>query len=155
MSTVGDYMNSAMVTCDSKATVLEIAKTMTQGNISSVAITDDSGKVIGIVTERDIVKCIAKGIPSDKIKAGSLMSSVVVSVKNDLPIEQGARLMLRKKVRHLFVEDAHRRVTGIITTTDMARYLKQRMTTKTGTPASVPSKDSSDPLLTEAWELFF
>ena len=153
MSTVGDYMNSAMVTRDSKATVLEIAKTMTQGNISSVAITEDSGKVIGIVTERDIVKSIAKGIPSDKITADSLMSSHVVSVKTDLPIEQAARLMLRQKVRHLFVEDVHRRVTGIITTTDMARYLKQRMTTGTGTAAS--AADSSDPLLTEAWELFF
>ena len=101
MSSVADYMNTGMVTRDSKATVLEIAKTMTQGNISSVAITGDKGKVIGILTERDIVKSIAKDVPSGGITAGSLMSTPVVSVKSDMPIDQAVRLMLRQKVRHL------------------------------------------------------
>lgn len=153
MSSVADCMNTGMVTRDSKATVLEIAKTMTQGNISSVAITDDNGKVIGILTERDIVKSIAKDVPSGGIIAGSLMSTPVVSVKSDMLIDQAVRLMLRQKVRHLLVEDTHRRVTGIITTTDLARYLNKRMSTATGTPAR--EADSSDPLLSEAWELFF
>jgi len=154
MSSVGDYMNTGMVIRDSKATVLEVAKTMAQWNISSVAITDGKGKkVIGILTERDIVKSIAKGVPSGRITAGSLMSTPVVSVKSDMPIEEAARLMLSQKVRHLLVEDAYHRVTGIITTTDLARYLKQKMSTATGTPAS--EADSSDPLLSEVWELFF
>ncbi|MCI0557648.1 MAG: CBS domain-containing protein [Nitrososphaera sp.] len=100
MSSVGDYMNKGMVIRDSNATVLEVAKTMAQWNISSVAITDDTGKkVLGILTERDIVKCIAKGVPSGTITAGSLMSTPVVSVKSDMPIEQAARLMLKQKVR--------------------------------------------------------
>jgi predicted transcriptional regulator len=154
MSSVGDYMNTGMVIRDSKATVMEVAKTMTQWNISSVAITDDRGtKVIGILTERDIVKSIARGVTSGRTTAGSLMSTPVVSVKSDMPIEQAARLMIREKVRHLLVEDAYHRVTGIITTTDLARYLKQRMSTTKGTPAS--AADSSDPLLSEVWELFF
>lgn len=153
MSSVGDYANTGMVIRDSKATVLEVAKTMTQWNISSVAIADDKdNKVIGILTERDIVKSFAKGVPSDSITAGSLMSTPVVSVKSDMPIEQAARLMLRQKVRHLLVEDAYHRVTGIITTTDLARYLKQKMSTAAGSAAS--KADSSDPLLSEVWELF-
>ena len=153
MSSVGDYANTGMVIRDSKATVLEVAKTMTQWNISSVAIADDKdNKVIGILTERDIVKSFAKGVPSDSITAGSLMSTPVVSVKSDMPIEQAACLMLRQKVRHLLVEDAYHRVTGIITTTDLARYLKQKMSTAAGSAAS--KADSSDPLLSEVWELF-
>lgn len=154
MSSVEEYMNTGMVLRDSKVTVIEVAKTMTQWNISSVAITDDKGKkVIGILTERDIVKHIAKGGRSDRITAGSLMSTPVVSVKSDLPIEAAARLMLRRKVRHLLVEDASHRVRGIITTTDLAKYLKQRTSSATGTP--VGEAKSSDPLLSEVWELFF
>lgn len=154
MSTVGDYMNTRMVIRDSNATVLEISKVMTEWNISSVAITDEEGKnVIGILTERDIVKNIAKGVLSGRIAAGSLMSTPVVSVKSDMPIEDAARLMLNRKVRHLLVEDAYKRVTGIITTTDLARYLKQRASTTTG--ATARRVESSDPLLSEVWELFF
>lgn len=81
------------------------------------------------------------------------MSTPVVSVKSDMPIEQAARLMLRQTVRHLLVEDAYHRVTGIITTTDLARYLKQKMSTAAGSAAS--KADSSDPLLSKVWELFF
>lgn len=154
MSSVGDYMNTRMVVRDSNATVREVAKAMTEWNISSVAITDEKGKkVVGILTERDIVKNTAKGVLSGRITAGSLMSTPVVSVKSDMPIEDAARLMLSQKVRHLLVEDANKRVMGIITTTDLARYLKQRSGLAKGTSAD--RGESSDTLLSEVWELFF
>ena len=79
MSSVEHYMNANMVTRDSKASMLELAKVMVDWNISSVAITDEENneKVVGILTERDIVKSIAKGVQPDGITAGSLMSSTI------------------------------------------------------------------------------
>jgi CBS domain-containing protein len=175
MSSVEDYMNPRMVMRHSKASVLELAKLMVDWSISSVAITDEENnkKVIGILTERDIVKSIAKGVPPDGITAGSLMSSPILSIGKEQPIEEAARLMIRNKVRHLLVEDpataaAHNKVIGIITTTDLARYLKKRM--KETTIASAVRDDdekakeqqqpeqresSSEVLLSEAWELYF
>ena len=150
-------MNTRMVRRDSKASVLEVAKAMVDWNISSVAITDDeeSKKVVGILTERDIVKSIAKGVPPDGITAGSLMSSPILSIRNDQPIEEAALLMIRNKVRHLLVEDpARQRVIGIITTTDLARYLKQRMK-ETTTTEDEKEQQSSSELLAEVWELYF
>jgi malate dehydrogenase (oxaloacetate-decarboxylating) len=99
MGSLEDYMNTRMVRRDSKASVLEVAKAMVDWNISSVAITDDeeSKKVVGILTERDIVKSIAKGVPPDGITAGSLMSSPILSIRNDQPIEEAALLMIRNK----------------------------------------------------------
>ena len=155
MGSLEDYMNTRMVRRDSKASVLEVAKAMVDWNISSVAITDDeeSKKVVGILTERDIVKSIAKGVPPDGITAGSLMSSPILSIRNDQPIEEAALLMIRNKVRHLLVEDpARQRVIGIITTTDLARYLKQRMKETT---AREDEKEQSSELLAEVWELYF
>jgi CBS domain-containing protein len=155
MGSLEDYMNTRMVRRDSKASVLEVAKAMVDWNISSVAITDDeeSKKVVGILTERDIVKSIAKGVPPDGITAGSLMSSPILSIRNDQPIEEAALLMIRNKVRHLLVEDPTRqRVIGIITTTDLARYLKQRMKQ---TAAREDEKEQSSELLAEVWELYF
>ena len=173
MSSVQDYMNARMVMRDSKATVSELAKVMVDWNVSSVAITDEEDnikKVIGILTERDIIKSIAKGVSPDGITAGSLMSSPILSIRKDQPIEEAALMMTRNKVRHLLVEDstniaAHSeggRIIGMITTTDLARYLKKKMkeTTITTAVAREDEKDEQQPsseqlLLSEVWELYF
>ena len=156
MSAVEDYVNTQMVTRDSTASVLEVAKSMVDWGISSVAITDKkSKKVIGILTERDIVNSIAKGGPPDGITAGSLMSSHILSIRSDQPIEEAALLMIRNKVRHLLVEDPSRIgvIIGIITTTDLARYLKHMM--KQTAAAKENENERSSELLTEVWELYF
>jgi CBS domain-containing protein len=174
MSSVEDYMNTKMVMRDSKASVFELAKVMVDWGVSSVAITADeedqnnnNKKVIGIVTERDIVKSIAKGAPPDgggggSITAGSIMSSPILSIRKGQPIEEAALLMIRNKVRHLLVEDPDARnvVIGIISTTDLARYLKKRMKQATAVredekEGQQPSSSSSQVLLSEAWELYF
>jgi CBS domain-containing protein len=173
MSSVEDYMNTKMVMRDSKASVFELAKVMVDWGVSSVAITADeedqnnnNKKVIGILTERDIVKSIAKGVPPDGggggITAGSIMSSPILSIRKGQPIEEAALLMIRNKVRHLLVEDPDARnvVIGIISTTDLARYLKKRMKQATADredekEEQQPSSSSSQVLLSEAWELYF
>lgn len=161
MSSVEDYMNTRMVMCDSKATVSELAKVMVDWNVSSVAITEEeenNKKVIGILTERDIIKSIAKGIPPDGITAGSIMSSPILSIRKDQPIEDAALLMIRNKVRHLLVDDpaapAHNGVIGIVTTTDLARYLKKRIK-QTAREDEEEQQTSSKLLLSDAWELYF
>ncbi|HEY6757171.1 MAG TPA: CBS domain-containing protein [Nitrososphaera sp.] len=164
MSSVEDYMNAKMVMRDSKASMLELAKVMVDWNISSVALTDEENnkKVVGILTERDIVKSIAKGVQPDGITAGSLMSSPILSIRKDQPIEKAALLMIRNKVRHLLVEDpaAGKGAIGIITTTDVARYLQKRMK-QTAADRQVEkdpqltSSSSEQLLLSEAWELYF
>ncbi len=159
-------MNTKMVMRDSKASVLELAKVMVDWGVSSVAITDEEDqnnnkKVIGILTERDIVKSIAKGVPPDGggTTAGSIMSSPILSIRKGQPIEEAALLMIRNKVRHLLVEDPARNVViGIISTTDLARYLKKRMkqvSVDREDEKEQQSSSSSQVLLSEAWELYF
>jgi Na+/glutamate symporter len=74
--------------------------------------------------------------------------------------------MIRNKVRHLLVEDpsSHNGVIGIITTTDLARYLQKRMKRTAALredekeqqqQSSSSSSSSEQLLLSEAWELYF
>jgi signal-transduction protein with cAMP-binding, CBS, and nucleotidyltransferase domain len=90
------------------------------------------------------------------------MSSPILSIRKGQPIEEAALLMIRNKVRHLLVEDPDARnvVIGIISTTDLARYLKKRMKQATADredekEEQQPSSSSSQVLLSEAWELYF
>jgi signal-transduction protein with cAMP-binding, CBS, and nucleotidyltransferase domain len=140
---VEDYMTTTTVTMNFKNSVLDIAKKMLAENISSIPITDDEGGIIGILTERDMIKIIANELPPGGISAMSLMSFPTVKVKKKAPIEEAAKIMATKKLRHLIVEDTYGKdVVGIITVTDLARYLKQK--SRTGElPAS------------EVWEVFF
>ena len=187
VSTVEDYMSTKLVICDLQSSIFELAKVMVNSNVSSVAIIEEKGGggeeqqvqddkrvVVGILTERDIIKSIARGGRLDDITAGSVMSTYpILSVKKDQPIEEAALLMIRNKVRHLLVEDPdNKSTTGIITTTDLARYLQKRMKEDSIVTASVgeESKEqqrkgqdkqeqsspvSSEILLSEVWELYF
>lgn len=140
---VEDYMTIGTATMNFKNSVLDIAKKMLAENISSIPITDDEGGIIGILTERDMIKIIANELPPGGISAMSLMSFSTVNVKKNARIEEAAKIMATKKLRHLIVEDTYGKdVVGIITVTDLARYLKQK--SRTGElPAS------------EVWEVFF
>jgi signal-transduction protein with cAMP-binding, CBS, and nucleotidyltransferase domain len=141
---VEDYMSTATVTMNFKNNVLDVAKKMLAENISSIAITDDEGEIIGILTERDMIKVIANELPPGGISAMSLMSFPTVNVKKNAPIEDAAKIMATKKLRHLIVEDTYGKdVVGIITATDLARYLREK------------SRTGELPVGSEAWEVFF
>ncbi len=82
-------------------------------------------------------------MPPGAISAMSLMSFPTAKVKKEAPIEEVAKNMATKKLRPLMVEHTYSKdVVGIITVTDLVRYLKQK--SKTGQlPAS------------EVWKVFF
>jgi predicted transcriptional regulator len=142
-SLVEDYMNTTTVTMNFKSNVLDIAKKMYAQNISSIPITDDEGEIIGILTERDMIKVIANELPPRGVSAMNLMSFPPVKIKKNAPIEEAAKIMAAKKLRHLIVEDTYgTRTVGIITTTDLARYLKQKSKTE-------------ELSASEVWELYF
>lgn len=141
--TVEEYTTTRMATMDRLASVLEVAKRMAEQQISSIAIADSENRILGILTERDIVRAIARGVPADGITAGSLMSHPVVSVDRGTSVEDAARIMLQKSVRHLLVEDAvNGEIIGILSVTDLARYLKKNLA-------------DEELSASEVWELFF
>jgi signal-transduction protein with cAMP-binding, CBS, and nucleotidyltransferase domain len=140
---VKDYMSARMVTINKQQSVLDVAKRMTERNVSSVVITDDKDRIVGILTERDIVRSVTNGVEASRASASSLMTHPVVSIEPDLSIEDAARIMAQKKVRHLMVQDpSSQQVIGIITLTDFARYIKQNLA-------------DEEIVASEVWELFF
>jgi CBS domain-containing protein len=128
---VADYMSTDIVTHDSKSRVLDIVKTMSDRNVSSVAITQNN-KIVGILTERDVVKIVAYEIPVEtSLAASSLVISSLLSIPKNHSLERAVELMAQKRVRHLLVEDpiSHETI-GIITVTDLVRYLKQALSSQ-------------------------
>ena len=82
------------------------------------------GKLVGIITERDLVqKIVATGKNPAKVPVSSIMSTPVVTVDPGTKISNAARLMVENRIRRLPVIRGAK-VVGMLTATDFARYMR-------------------------------
>jgi CBS domain-containing protein len=124
---VEDIMSKDIVKIDADKSIQDVAIIMAERNISSILL-EDSGKIIGILTERDLVRNVcAKDLLASKTPAVSIMSAPLATVSRNSLAERAADLMVRNKIRHLPVEDNDGNIIGVITTTDLARYLRRKL----------------------------
>lgn len=118
---VKEYMKANVITVSKDTTMEQVAKIMTEKNIGSVIVVDN-GKPVGIITERDIVKGIGKGKKLDS-KAEEIMTSSLITVREDSPITGALALMRQFNIRHLPVVNDKGELTGIISIRDIAKAI--------------------------------
>ncbi|AEB95934.1 MAG: CBS domain-containing protein [Metallosphaera sp.] len=118
---VKDYMKTDVVSMEKNVTLREVTKMMTMKNVGSIIVTE-SGKPIGIITERDVVRAIGNDKSLDE-KAGVIMTSSLITVREDSPITGALSLMRTYNIRHLPVVNQEGKLTGIISIRDIARAL--------------------------------
>lgn len=95
------------------------AQIMEQVNCGSVPVCDDNQKVVGMITDRDIVvQAIAKG--SNSANCGDCMTRQVVTGKPDTDAHEAADLMAQHQIRRLPVVDTSGRLCGICSIGDLA-----------------------------------
>lgn len=115
-------MRKRVFTLDGKKGVREAAKMMQKNDISSVLVESD-GLIVGIVTERDIVrKIVAEGFDPEKVLLEDIMTSPLIVVSPEATIEDASKLMVTFGVRRLPVMQG-RALVGIISATDIAAFL--------------------------------
>lgn len=122
-----ELMTEKLETINLLNTAQEAAMKMADRNVSSLAVVDDEGKAIGIVTERDLARriCTTNRSCDNVIVEEIMSSSPVITIKPDDSLETAARHMLRNRVRHLLVTDDVNKPIGIITATDFTEYLSK------------------------------
>ncbi len=117
---VKDIMTAPAVSINSDATVEEAAKVMRRHNIGSIPVTDDSGKLSGVLTDRDIViRAVARGMDIKERTVNEIMTQKVVFVSPKTDIEKTARTMAHDRIRRLPVIE-HDRLVGVIALGDIA-----------------------------------
>ena len=127
---IGEIMTEKLETLISSATAQEAAKKMRDKNVSSLVVIDSNHKAMGIVTERSLVRKICiNDSRSSSILIQDIMSSPLITIDSNSPVEVAADVMMQNNVRHLLVVDNNdiNRPLGIITSTDFASYLKENL----------------------------
>lgn len=114
---VKDIMAKKIVSVESTVNVGDAIKLMAERNIGSVVVTRD-GEMVGILTERDVLKkCYAPG-QYTTMKAGEVMSEPLITIRGDAAIGDAADLMAEKNARRLLVTEDDK-IQGIISQRDV------------------------------------
>jgi CBS domain-containing protein len=101
--------------------LMELVDTIASRRIGAVLVLDDAGSLIGIVSERDVVKALAaKGPELHKVNAGDVMTANVTTVTPATTINDAIELMDHGYFRHLPVLDDGA-LAGIISIRDVVR----------------------------------
>ena len=124
---VSDIMTKELVVANPNDTILETAKMMREHNIGCVPVVEKGYKVIGVITDRDIVMNMAK-YNSDPANtcAKEIASDVVYQIKPDVDVKYALDLMQKQRIRRLTViENEH--LVGMLSIGDIAVRTKFNM----------------------------
>jgi CBS domain-containing protein len=126
---VRDVMSSPVITMAEDGTANAAAVAMDRNDVGAVIVTNQAGKSIGIITERDLViRVLAKNIKPDKAKAKEIMTTPLVTIEPDAAITEAARRMNRLDIRRLGVVYKGNLV-GIISSKDVLGVMPELIET--------------------------
>jgi CBS domain-containing protein len=116
---VKDLMTSSVVSLNSNDSTKKAAELMKEHNIGSVPVCQD-GKVIGIVTDRDIaLRTVGDGKDAKTVTVRDIMCSNPVLGTPDMSIDEASRIMSDRQIRRLPVVD-NNNLVGILALGDIA-----------------------------------
>lgn len=116
---VKQIMTTDVHTVSPEDTITKAASIMKQLNVGSVPVTDGSNKVVGIVTDRDIVlRGVANGKDSNH-KVSEVMTTNIKYVSPEVDVHTAADIMAENQIRRLPVVD-NGNLVGIVALGDLA-----------------------------------
>jgi CBS domain-containing protein len=136
---VRDVMTKGVISISKFDPVMQVADILTEKNISGLPVVDKDKKVIGIITQADILSMIGvsrdhtfkdllrhmlgETLPERRIgdHVGDIMTSPAHTIKPDANIAEAVRIMDEKKIRRLTVTDDKGILIGILTRADILK----------------------------------
>jgi CBS domain-containing protein len=134
-ATVADVMTTRVIAVKRSADYKEICGVLRQYRVSACPVINDAGKVVGVVSETDLLYKVADPNPPaglirlrwklgeeskvNAVTASQLMTSPAVSIEPDAPVAVAARIMQNRRVRRLPVVSQAGMLVGIVSRTDL------------------------------------
>ena len=118
---VRDAMSTTVLTVTPEHTVREAAQLMTRHHVGSAVVIDETLPGPGIITERDIMRCIAAGEDPATTRVRDRMTFDASTATATWDVERAAETMVEKGFRHLIVVDAGGELCGVMSMRDVVR----------------------------------
>ncbi len=120
-----ELVSKEPVTCSPKDTLKHVAELMAKNDVGSVVVTE-GGKVVGIFTERDLVKAISSGAKLDEPVSKYMTEDLIFANPNE-SVESALTKMLRYGIRHLPIVDEDKRLLGVVSIRDLVEALSESL----------------------------
>ena len=127
---VTDVMTTNVMTVRPDTPLRSLAAMFRRHRVSAFPVTTEDGKVIGVVSESDLIALVAGRRhrwhrASAQETAGDLMTHPAVTVSPDEPVQTAARLMHSHRLQRLPVVDLDGRLAGIISRSDVLSVFRR------------------------------
>jgi CBS domain-containing protein len=132
---VRDVMTTSVIAVRKDASFKEMAGMLRARGVSAFPVVDDAGRVIGVVSEGDLLvkeavladgtsmlaalRHVREDSKAAGITAGELMTGPAITIGPEAPVEEAARLMYDRRVKRLPVVDKAGRLLGIVSRVDV------------------------------------
>ncbi|GGO50236.1 MULTISPECIES: CBS domain-containing protein [Streptomyces] len=125
MTTAGDIMHRGAQWIPAHETLDRAAQVMRQLDVGALPISDENGRLCGILTDRDIVvRCVAMGHDPAKITASEMAQGTPRWVESDAGVDTVLTEMQGHQIRRLPVIE-NKRLVGMISEADLAAHLTE------------------------------
>jgi CBS domain-containing protein len=142
---VSDVMTTGVISITKYESVVQVATILAEKNISGLPVVDKENKVIGIITQADILSMVGVGrehtfkdllkymlgerLPERRVgdHVGDIMTSPALTIKPEASIAEAVRIMDEKRIRRLTVVDEKGGLIGIVTRADVLKAVIKKM----------------------------
>ncbi len=121
-SRIGQIVSRHVVTVAPETSLLEAIAIMAKARISCLVVAEKK-KPIGIFTERDLVRAVARHTALGELPIRELMTSPVVTIHGKVNLFEAYSIMLSNKIRHHIVVDSSGRIMGVMSQSDLINVL--------------------------------
>ncbi len=115
MVSIREVMQPEPITVREKDSLRDAVELLIDNSISGLGVVDDSGRVIGALTERDLLKLFYEKEP---LTIASIMTRDPVVVSVDAPLVDVVDVLMANNFRRVFITD-HERLVGLISRSDL------------------------------------
>ena len=113
MPALTDVMRAEVIEVAPEDTLGEVAERMSAVNVGAVVV-KDYGRLIGILTERDMLKAMAARVHTSEARVRQWMTEEPLTASAEMGVEEAAQVMLEHNFRHLPVLDDAGAVVGLV-----------------------------------------
>ncbi len=122
---IAKLIKRGCVTTHRDCPIDNLIQVLAQRRIGTIVVIDGDNQVIGIVSERDIIRHLSTGTQTAGTKTKDIMTSKVITVETNVTSSQLMQLMTENRIRHVpITRDGH--LVGIVSIGDVVKRLLEK-----------------------------
>ncbi len=122
LSSILASKGSLVVTIKPGAMMSGLASVLAENHIGAAVVSEDGSHILGIASERDVVRAIADNLDLSKTQVADVMSDEVCALMATDTVEHAMQVMTNQRVRHLPLVDDALGLVGIVSIGDLVKY---------------------------------